>query len=103
MNAYLLYSILWSGLLNKVFMFDKVNCVCVYVHRSWTQVSIVQGCTFLCVFGLPHAKHEDDPARALKTARQIFNNLNHLQLELEETHTFHLQNSSSRSVHVYIR
>lgn len=42
-----------SGSVNKLFMFDK-------------------GCTFLAIFGLPGEKHENDPARALRAARQIF-------------------------------
>lgn len=40
-----------------------------------------QGCTFLCIFGLPHAKHEDDTTRALRAAKDIFNNLSSLQLQ----------------------
>jgi adenylate cyclase 10 len=42
-----------DGSVNKFFMFDK-------------------GCTFLAIFGLPGQKHENDPARALRAARQIF-------------------------------
>ncbi|XP_071834307.1 adenylate cyclase type 10-like isoform X1 [Apostichopus japonicus] len=42
----------FEGCLNKIFMFDK-------------------GCTFLCMFGVPGYKHEDDCARALKCAYQI--------------------------------
>lgn len=53
--------------------------LCVYIN--YTCMSAEQGCTFLCVFGLPHAKHEDDSTRALKTAREIFNSLNHLELK----------------------
>lgn len=60
-------------------MFDKVRDVSLSVYINY--MSAEQGCTFLCVFGLPHAKHEDDSARALKTSRQIFNSLNHLELK----------------------
>ena len=42
---------------------------------------MLQGCTFLCIFGLPHAKHEDDTTRALRAAKEIFNNLNTMHLQ----------------------
>lgn len=68
-------------------MFDKVIFMCTLPLHNFTwqqkalQLLILQGCTFLCVFGLPHAKHEDDAARALKAAREIFNGLSHLELK----------------------
>ena len=52
----------YGGSLNKVFMFDK-------------------GCTFLCIFGLPHAKHEDDSERALRAASDISSLLKMLTLK----------------------
>ena len=96
----------FKGLLNKVFMFDKVSSFKLFVVWAvslyWPYDS--QGCTFLCVFGLPHAKHEDDAARALKTARHIFNNLSPLGLKygiqfqnahttctMMQTHILHVQ------------
>jgi adenylate cyclase 10 len=51
----------YDGTLNKVFMFDK-------------------GCTFLCIFGLPHATHEDDPRRAIVAAQEIFISFQSLQM-----------------------
>ena len=45
--------VVFLGSVNKFFMFDK-------------------GSTFLAIFGLPGQKHENDPARALRAARQIF-------------------------------
>ncbi len=75
------------GSFNKVFMFDKVRSA----FKVPTSVSSVacdfmrllyaQGCTFLCIFGLPHAKHEDDTFRALSTAREIFNKLREYDLQ----------------------
>jgi len=49
-----------------------------YYSRS---LYILQGCTFLCIFGLPNAKHEDDASRALGAARDIFNHLGQLNLQ----------------------
>uniref|UniRef100_A0A1X7VFP5 Guanylate cyclase domain-containing protein n=1 Tax=Amphimedon queenslandica TaxID=400682 RepID=A0A1X7VFP5_AMPQE len=51
----------YDGTLNKIFMFDK-------------------GCTFLCIFGLPYASHEDNPERAIKAAQAIFNALDDMRL-----------------------
>eukprot|EP00794_Sanderia_malayensis_P020042 gene20042-22009_t len=43
----------FKGNLNKVFSFDK-------------------GCTFVVIFGLPGCKHEDDAARALRSAQMVY-------------------------------
>ena len=52
----------FDGVVNKIFMFDK-------------------GCTILALFGLPHAKHEDDSTRALQASAKIFSHLSsHLKL-----------------------
>lgn len=52
----------FDGVVNKIFMFDK-------------------GCTILALFGLPHAKHEDDSTRALQASSKIYSHLSsHLKL-----------------------
>ncbi|KAI6656437.1 Adenylate cyclase type 10 [Oopsacas minuta] len=51
----------FDGVVNKIFMFDK-------------------GCTILALFGLPHAKHEDDSTRALQASSKIYS---HLSLHLK--------------------
>ena len=69
-----------AGTLNKVFMFDKVSC---RVDTKQIVLSLynMQGCTFLCIFGLPHARHEESTSSALRAARDIFNNLSNLELQ----------------------
>lgn len=48
--------IAFDGCINKIFMFDK-------------------GSTILAFFGLPQAKHEDDPSRALQSSTKIYSHL----------------------------
>ncbi len=63
-------------------MFDKVRGTCTAQAYAHTLITLcVQGCTFLCIFGLPHAKHEDEATRALRAARHIYNQLGELDLE----------------------
>lgn len=40
--------------------------------------NIIQGCTFIVIFGLPGDKHEDDPARALKAGHRILDSLHQI-------------------------
>ena len=41
----------------------------------------MKGCTFLCIFGLPHTRHEDSASSSLRAAREIFDALHKLELE----------------------
>lgn len=41
----------------------------------------MQGCTFLCIFGLPHTQYEDSTCNALRAARDIFNALYQLDMD----------------------
>ena len=51
---------------------------------------ILQGCTFVCVFGLPHAMHEDDAQRALRAAKEAYRQLEKMDLRWARSPTAHL-------------
>ncbi|KAG8511998.1 Adenylate cyclase type 10 [Galemys pyrenaicus] len=54
-----------GGQLSRIFMFEKVSA-------KELDLSILQGCMFLCVFGLPGDKKPDECAHALESSFSIF-------------------------------
>lgn len=76
---------IFHGQINKVFMFDKVGAVGI----PWVQnqkapilcpvqcpvpmvLPLLQGCSFLCVFGFPGEKVPNERSNALESAVNIF-------------------------------
>ena len=44
-------------------------------HENLPDFILVQGCTFVVIFGLPGGKHEDDGYRSLKAGHMIYESL----------------------------